>query len=70
VKYHIGGSLVEWDDALMVHGWPECGAGSMDIEKLYQAFKARMAEEMRHAQDCPCRTDLIRGECDCGRNEP
>lgn len=34
------------DDALMVHDWPECGPGSIKLEELYQAFKARLLSEL------------------------
>lgn len=31
--------------AVMVHDWPECGPGSINVEALYQAFKARLLSE-------------------------
>lgn len=30
----------------MTHGWPETGAGSVSVESLYQAFKARLLVEL------------------------
>ena len=33
-------------DDLMTHGWPENGPGSLDVETLYQAFKARLMREL------------------------
>jgi hypothetical protein len=33
------------DANVMTHGWPECGPGSINVEEMYQAFKARLAAE-------------------------
>ena len=44
-SHTVGDSRVEWDERLIIHDWPECGPGSLSIEALYQAFKARLAEE-------------------------
>lgn len=35
-----------WQETLMLHGWPECGPGSLFIERLYQAFKDRLEREI------------------------
>lgn len=52
----------EWTDGLMVHGWPECGPGTITLDELYLMFKAREALE-RHEESCWLRN---RGEsCDC-----
>jgi hypothetical protein len=35
-----------FDKMLMVHDYPECGPGSLDVEELYQAFRQRLLREM------------------------
>jgi hypothetical protein len=35
-----------FEDKLMTHGWPENGPGRIDVETLYQAFKARLMREL------------------------
>lgn len=35
-----------WREAIMLHDWPECGPGRLDIEDLYQIFKARLLQEV------------------------
>lgn len=37
---------VLFSEELMTHGYPECGAGSVDVEALYQAFKERLLAEL------------------------
>lgn len=36
----------DWNETIRLHGWPECGDGSIEIERLYQAFKARLVSEL------------------------
>lgn len=36
-----------FNESIMTHGWPECGAGRIDIEELYQLFKERLLREMK-----------------------
>lgn len=35
-----------WEKGIMLHGWPECGPGRVEIEELYQMFKARLVTEV------------------------
>jgi hypothetical protein len=35
-----------WEQNLMVHGWPECGPGSVCVDDLYNAFKARLIQDL------------------------
>lgn len=39
----------EWENGLMLHDWPECGPGRMDIEELYRLFKQRLLTELIEA---------------------
>lgn len=38
--------IADWHQSLMLHDWPECGPGSLELETLYQAFKARLIAEL------------------------
>jgi len=38
--------LHPWNEDLMTHDWPESGPGSLSVEMLYQAFKARLMAEL------------------------
>jgi len=35
-----------FNESIMTHGWPECGAGRIDVEELYQMFKERLLKEV------------------------
>lgn len=33
-------------EKLMTHDYPECGPGSIEVERLYQAFRERFLKEV------------------------
>lgn len=39
------------NESVMLHGYPECGPGSLNIEDLYHAFKERFIEELQEEMD-------------------
>jgi hypothetical protein len=55
-----------WDDLIILNGWPECGPGRLRLEDLYQVFKERFEREQelkRHEPGCWLHAD---GEkCTC-----
>lgn len=53
--------IEDWDVSLMIHNWPECGPGAIKVEDLYQAFKARLTQELRvYVPSSSCYGDLTR----------
>ena len=49
--------MIEWNDRLMVHDYPECGPGGITLDELYAMFKKRLAEEV----PCPATWQPVLG---------
>lgn len=54
-----------WGEHIMLHDYPECGPGSLAVEKLYQLFMRRMELERGHRPECWLRATPPGDSCSC-----